>query len=233
VKMQMEPIQQQPIVLVKQEIPKLRLSYTAVISAIPIDQRSRFIVNNELIIKNAQEYKAFSELKIPLLSTQKMGAVPEGIGKRLRSELDEFLINAAYDTNIGLELIDDTRHLVWRFRIRGPQDSPYEDGVFGLQFLISERYPFNSPEVKFETKIYHPRVKDNDFCFCRMLCGDKGSHWGVNSRITNVVDEIVKMMAEVLVPPYNYCNSETKQLMETDPTRFREIAKELTRLYAK
>ena len=42
--------------------------------------------------------------------------------------------------------------------IRGPQDSPYEGGVFELELFLPEEYPMAAPKVRFLTKIYHPNI---------------------------------------------------------------------------
>ena len=46
-------------------------------------------------------------------------------------------------------------------QIHGPEDSPYENGIFELTLRLPENYPFEPPEVKFLTSIYHPNI-DNE-----------------------------------------------------------------------
>ena len=42
--------------------------------------------------------------------------------------------------------------------ITGPEDSPYAKGHFKLNIRVPERYPFEPPQIHFETKIYHPNI---------------------------------------------------------------------------
>ncbi|KAK7802801.1 hypothetical protein U0070_016606 [Myodes glareolus] len=45
-----------------------------------------------------------------------------------------------------------------RAQILGGADTPYEKGVFTLEVIIPERYPFEPPQIRFLTPIYHPNI---------------------------------------------------------------------------
>lgn len=42
--------------------------------------------------------------------------------------------------------------------IPGPPDTPYHGGIFSIDIQIPDNYPFKSPSMKFDTKIWHPNV---------------------------------------------------------------------------
>ena len=45
-----------------------------------------------------------------------------------------------------------------RIEITGPENSPYENGIFELDLSITDRYPFEPPRLRFITPIYHPNI---------------------------------------------------------------------------
>lgn len=54
----------------------------------------------------------------------------------------------------------------WKAYIKGPRDTPYEEGVFELFISIPQTYPLRPPNVKFVTKIFHPNIhfKTGEIC---------------------------------------------------------------------
>ena len=54
----------------------------------------------------------------------------------------------------------------WRGSIRGPSDSPYEGGTFGVDIVVPRDYPFTPPAMKFTTKLWHPNVSSQTGAIC-------------------------------------------------------------------
>ena len=54
---------------------------------------------------------------------------------------------------------DETDMMKWTAMIMGPENSPYDGGVFNVELDFPSEYPFKPPKLKFTTKIYHPNIK--------------------------------------------------------------------------
>lgn len=50
--------------------------------------------------------------------------------------------------------------------IRGPKETPYEDGYYWLRLIITPEYPFKSPSVAFLTPIFHPNIEYDSGAIC-------------------------------------------------------------------
>jgi len=85
----------------------------------------------------------------------------------------------------------------WRALIEGPPGSPFEGGVFALNVIIPENYPFSPPKITFETPIYHCNVNDSGkICMDILL-----DSWSPSFSIPKCLEAIRIMMKN---PDTNY-----------------------------
>ena len=110
--------------------------------------------------------------------------------------------------------------------IRGPQDSPYEGGVFELELFLPEEYPMAAPKVRFLTKIYHPNI-DTLGRICLDILKEQ---WSPALTISKVLLSICSLLTDP--NPDDPLVPEIAQIYKTDPNRYAELAKEWTRKYA-
>ena len=74
---------------------------------------------------------------------------------RLLKEFQEILKNPTE----GIEASPNNDNLKnWTAVIFGPENTPYEDGIFILKMVFSDLYPGKPPEVRFVSEMFHPNV---------------------------------------------------------------------------
>ena len=90
---------------------------------------------------------------------------------RILKELNEMQTNPPENCSAS-SVNDDIRH--WNAIIIGPTGTPYEGGMFKLDVLFPQDYPFKAPDIKFLTKVYHPNISSSGR-ICLDILKDKWS----------------------------------------------------------
>lgn len=50
--------------------------------------------------------------------------------------------------------------------LRVQKDTCYEGGIFQVDIVIPQEYPFKPPKMKFDTKIWHPNISSQTGAIC-------------------------------------------------------------------
>ncbi|XP_045455822.1 ubiquitin-conjugating enzyme E2 T-like [Melitaea cinxia] len=119
---------------------------------------------------------------------------------------------------------------VLHIKMLGPKGSPYERGSFDLIINVPERYPFEPPQVKFVTPVYHPNIdKGGRICMNMLKMPPKGS-WLPTITIETLIISIQSLLANP--------NTDDPLMMELaleykfDRSGFLENARNHTKKYA-
>lgn len=89
----------------------------------------------------------------------------------------------------------------WVASIMGPENCPYEGGVFQLKIAFPQEYPFKPPKIQFVTKVYHCNINDQGG-ICLDILKD---NWSPALTISKVLLSICSLLtdpnpADPLVP---------------------------------
>ena len=110
--------------------------------------------------------------------------------------------------------------------ISGPDDSPYEAGVFRLELFLPADYPMAPPKVRFLTNIYHPNV-DKLGRICLDILKDK---WSPALQIRTV---LLSIQALLSAPnPDDPLDNGVADAWNRDEAAAQRTAAEWTRMYA-
>mmetsp|Transcript_17353 Transcript_17353/g.28010 ORF Transcript_17353/g.28010 Transcript_17353/m.28010 type:complete len:193 (+) Transcript_17353:95-673(+) len=112
-------------------------------------------------------------------------------------------------------------------KINGPVGTVYEGGIFKVDIIIPQTYPFEPPKMKFETKIWHPNVSSQTGAICLDILKDQ---W---SPALTIKTALVSLQALLSAPePTDPQDAQVAQQYLNDRPQFDKTAKFWTSTYA-
>lgn len=156
-------------------------------------------------------------------SNSKISPVLENSAKRLIKELEEIQLDPPSNCSAGLK--DDNLYK-WVATILGPSGSVYEGGVFIVDISLSTNYPFEPPNVRFRTKIYHCNINDGGY-ICLDILSD---NWSPALTIAKLLLSICSMLTDC--NPNDPLNGKIAKQYLKDRVRHDQIARLWTKRYA-
>jgi len=143
--------------------------------------------------------------------------------KRINKELSDLGRDPPANCSAG-PVGDDMFH--WQATLMGPQETPYDGGVFFMDIHFPADYPFKPPKVTFTTRIYHCNV-NNAGGICLDILKDQ---WSPALTISKVLLSICSLLNDP--NPDDPLVPEIAQILKTNPKKHDETASEWTRKYA-
>ncbi|GJN76480.1 hypothetical protein PLICBS_010593 [Purpureocillium lilacinum] len=105
--------------------------------------------------------------------------------------------------------------------IPAPPDTPYASATYDIDIQIPDTYPFKSPIMKFETKIWHPNVSSQTGAIC---LDTLGSGW---SPVQTIKTALLSLRMLLEAPnPKDPQDAEVAGMMMDNPERFARVAQD-------
>ncbi|KAJ7752553.1 ubiquitin-conjugating enzyme/RWD-like protein [Mycena metata] len=129
-------------------------------------------------------------------------------------------------SNIRIDLVDSSPfHLKGSFP--GPEDTPYQGGLFEVDIVIPDSYPFQPVKMKFITKVYHPNVSSASGAICLDILKDA---W---SPVLTLKSTLISLQSLLCSPePNDPQDAEVAKHYTTSKRSFEETAIYWTKTYA-
>jgi ubiquitin-conjugating enzyme E2 D/E len=144
--------------------------------------------------------------------------------KRLQKEILEMTRDAPANCSAGLVKEDDLFN--WQATIIGPTETPYEGGIFYLKILFPPDYPFKSPKITFDTKIYHPNINSTG-SICLDILKDQ---WSPALNVSKVLLSICSLLSDP--NPDDPLAPDIANIYKNDKAQFDKNARDYTLRYA-
>uniref|UniRef100_A0A1I7ZI79 UBIQUITIN_CONJUGAT_2 domain-containing protein n=1 Tax=Steinernema glaseri TaxID=37863 RepID=A0A1I7ZI79_9BILA len=130
---------------------------------------------------------------------------------RLRRDLREVEKNPAFGCSVAPK---EGNFFVWEGVITGPQETPYEDGLFRLRITFPDDYPNRPPKVVFLSRMFHPNIYTDG-----RLCVDfLQNKWTSAYTVTSILVSIQSLLHDA--NPTEGANYEAARLYRNNHAEF-------------
>ncbi|XP_066948779.1 ubiquitin-conjugating enzyme E2 T-like [Macrobrachium rosenbergii] len=147
---------------------------------------------------------------------------------RLKKECQQLLESPPVGVSCWPEADDLTTFTAVIF---GEEGTVYDGGVFKLEIEVPEKYPFQPPNVRFVTKIYHPNIDSvGRICLDVLKLPPNGS-WRPMHNLSSVLTSVRLLMASP--NPNDPLMTDIAEEYQFRKTQFEATAREWTLKFAK
>eukprot|EP00455_Lapot_gusevi_P001993 TRINITY_DN10770_c0_g1_i2.p1 TRINITY_DN10770_c0_g1~~TRINITY_DN10770_c0_g1_i2.p1 ORF type:complete len:155 (-),score=23.66 TRINITY_DN10770_c0_g1_i2:33-497(-) len=127
---------------------------------------------------------------------------------RLMGDLREIQLDSP--EGISASPANDDNLMVWNASIVGPNETPWEGGIYNLRLVFGEQYPDKPPKVKFCCEMFHPNVY-SDGSICLDILQDQ---WSPIYTVSTVLTSIQSLLTDP--NPASPANPEAARMFSSD-----------------
>ena len=114
--------------------------------------------------------------------------------------------------------------MIWYAKIKGPQNTPFENGIFDVELKFNDDYPIKPPSVKFLTQMYHPNIyRDGKICIDILQ-----SEWTPAQNIRTILLSISSLLMDPNTA--SPANREASELYKSNIVMYEQKVKDIINL---
>ncbi|CAN0275039.1 unnamed protein product [Pylaiella littoralis] len=110
----------------------------------------------------------------------------------------------------------------------GPEDTPYQGGIWKVHVTLPKEYPFKSPSIGFENRMFHPNVDEMSGSVCLDVINQT---WSPMFDLVNIFKLFIPQLLSY-PNPTDPLNGEAAALLMRDPKAYEHRIRVCVRLYA-
>ena len=139
---------------------------------------------------------------------------------------------------LGCQFQMENNYFVWRVTLKGPENTPYQGGIFTIRITFPNNYPKAGPEFRFLNQIYHLNVDFTDQTKLGHICLNFLNEWTTTGRVVEKPCYGVKQaLIDIFCLFYNQniksaYSPDMAQEYQNNRNQFNSKAKEYTQKYA-
>ncbi|BGP41535.1 ubiquitin conjugating enzyme Ubc7/UbcP3 [Rhodotorula kratochvilovae] len=125
--------------------------------------------------------------------------------KRLMTEYKQLSEAEKEDSMFTAGPVSEDDFFTWSCLISGPEDTPFEGGVFQAELKFPRDYPLSPPKMKFDPPLFHPNIYANgEVCISILHApGDDpnayesaSERWSPVQSVEKILLSVISMLAE-------------------------------------
>ena len=154
---------------------------------------------------NSAIVKSFS--KIQLFQTSM--ASPSPGSRRIKTDLMKLI-----ESKHPVAILRGTNEFI--VKMYGPKDTAYEGGQWNVRVELPERYPYKSPSIGFQNKIFHPNIDEPSGSVCLDVINQT---WTPLYDIVNIFEQFIPQLL-TYPNPQDPLNSEAANMYLHDSDNY-------------
>lgn len=112
--------------------------------------------------------------------------------------------------------VNESNLFVWNASIIGPDESPWEGGIYGLRLVFPEQYPSKPPKARFTCEMFHPNVY-NDGTLCLDIIQE---HWSPIYTTSTILTSIQSLLTDP--NPNSPANTEAAHMFKENNKEYKK-----------